>query len=562
MYKKDDLVTVKIIDMTSEGEGIGKADGFPFFIKDAIVGDEVKAKIIKAKKNYAYARLMEIITPSEDRINPPCPIARPCGGCQIQAMSYERQLRFKEQKVINNLVRIGGVDKDYLEKIFEPIIGMEKPWHYRNKAQYPVGRDKDGRIAIGFYAGRTHSVIPCDNCLIGPEHHEKILSAVKVWMEECGAWPFDEKTGKGLVRHVLIRDGFATGQTMVVLVVNCEIDKADVSNGRWKRLAELIFAEGMPAVTSLQLNENRDNTNVILGRKCKVLKGTETIEDVLMGLSFKISPLSFYQVNPVQTEKLYGTAIEFADLTGGEEVWDVCCGIGTITLAVAQEMKKKAAGECRVHGIEIVPAAIENAKENAVRNGISEAEFICAPAEEYMPANRNSIRADVIITDPPRKGMDERSLEVMVSMAPEKIVYVSCDSATLARDVKYLTAHGYELKKVRPCDMFPHSVHVETVVLLTHQRKPDDYLKIHVDLDELDLTKSESKATYEEIRNYVKDKHNMRVTNLYIAQVKRDMGIIERINYNVGDGKAKVPQCPKDKYEAIVDALKHFQMIA
>lgn len=461
-YSKDDLVVVEIIDMSSEGEGIGKADGFPFFIKDSIIGDIVKAKVVKVKKNYAYARLVEIIEPSKQRCEARCDVARQCGGCQIQAMSYDNQLRFKENKVKNNLMRLGGISKEELEKVIEPIAGMENPWNYRNKAQYPVSVNKEGKIIAGFYAGRTHSVIESKECVIGPTWHKTIIKTITSWMENSRITPYDEKTKEGQVRHILIRDAFTTKETMVVLVMNVDIERFAVGSKK-KELDKLI--ESLSSIKginikSIQLNENRENTNVILGRKCKLVFGEPTIKDVLLGNEFNISPLSFYQVNPIQTEKLYGFAKEFAELDGTQEVWDICCGIGTITLCVSDKAKE-------VHGIEIVPQAIEDAKINAVNNGIENVDFICAAAEEYMPEHKNDISADVIITDPPRKGMDESALDVMVLMNPKRIVYVSCDSATLARDIKYLIGKGYNLKRVKPVDMFPHSVHVETVVLLS-----------------------------------------------------------------------------------------------
>ena len=468
-YKKEDLITLKIESMGTEGEGIGKIDGFPFFIKDAVTGDTVTAKVMKVKKNYAFARLMEVLVPSPYRVTPSCPSARACGGCQIQQVSYEEQLRFKSHKVFHNLHRIGGVPKETLEEIFEPIIGMENPWRYRNKAQYPVGYDKEGRIIAGFYAGRTHSIILCGDCLLGPQHHRQILDAVIAWMEQYHILPYDEKSGQGFVRHILIREGFATGEIMVCLVLNREFEILSESDKecRHKELLQgqtaLISALcKISGVCSIVLNSNTSRTNVILGTKCRTIYGKDFIEDVLLNLRFRISPLAFYQVNPVQTAKLYQTALDFADLTGNEEVWDICCGIGTITLFLAQK-----AGF--VHGLEIVPEAIEDAKINADMNHISNVEFIAAPAEEYMPKHRDSIKADVIVVDPPRKGMDERSLEVMTQMSPSKIVYVSCDSATLARDVKYLCEKGYELSRVRAVDMFPMTGHVETVCLLSHK---------------------------------------------------------------------------------------------
>lgn len=552
-YKKDDIVTLLIESMGTEGEGIGKIDGFPFFIKDTVTGDTVTAKVMKVKKNYAFAKLMEIISPSPYRVMPRCPSAKACGGCQIQHVSYEEQLRFKSDKIFNNLNRIGGIPREKLEKVFEPLIGMEDPWRYRNKAQYPIGVDRQGHIIAGFYAGRTHSVIPCDDCMLGPAHHRKILDTVIKWMEKYHIAPYDEEQGQGFIRHILIREGFATGEIMVCLVLNADWEDGcrDIFAGQQELIRSLTRLNG---VCSIILNSNCNRTNVILGTKCFTIYGKDYIEDILGSLRFRISPLAFYQVNPVQTEKLYRTVLEFADLGGGEDVWDICCGIGTITLFLA----KRAAF---VHGLEIVPEAIKDAQVNAKLNHISNVEFIAAAAEEYMPAHCESITADVIVVDPPRKGMDAKSLEVMVRMAPSRIVYVSCDSATLARDVKYLRENGYEVKRVRGVDMFPMTGHVETVVQLS-QRKPDDVIEVDLDISELDLTASEAKATYEEIKQYVLEQSGLLVSNLYIAQVKHKCGLDMRLNYNMPKSEnAKQPKCPADKEAAIMDALKHFKMI-
>lgn len=450
-FKKDQEITVTITDMGSDGEGIGKTDGFPLFIKDAVIGDVVRVKIMKAKKGYAFARLLEILTPSVKRTEPRCAMHRQCGGCQIQALDYKEQLAYKENKVRNNLQRIGGIDEALLQDIMEPIIGMEEPYGYRNKAQYPVGTDRDGQLVAGFYAGRTHAIIPCTDCSLGPVESEQILSKVLAYMKKNNVRAYDEATERGLVRHVLVRKGFATGELMVCLVINGK------QIPHPEELAESL--NEIPGMTSIMLNSNTEKTNVILGTRCILIDGRDYITDVLMGLTFRISPLAFYQVNPLQTRKLYETALEYAGLTGSEEVWDICCGIGTITLAMA-------AKAARVHGLEIVPEAIADAMENARINHIENAEFITAPAEEYMPAHKDEIQADVIVVDPPRKGMDPAALEAMVTVSPKRIVYVSCDSATLARDLKYLLANGYALQHVQTVDMFPHTVHVETVCCL------------------------------------------------------------------------------------------------
>lgn len=464
MYQKNQLLDVKITDMTNEGEGVGKADGFTFFIKDTVIGDECTIRVIKVKKNYGYGRLEKLIKPSDDRITPLCPVARQCGGCQIQAMSYESQLRFKENKVKNNLVRLGGFDAKYIDQIMEPIIGMGEGqartvnnecylgFGYRNKAQFPFGIDREGNTVCGFYAGRTHSIIPNTDCALGVSENKDILEIILRWMKAYGVKPYDEQKHTGVIRHVLIRKGYYSGEIMVCLVINADYLKHS------KELVEAL--KEVKGMKSISLSPNKNDTNVIMGNTYEVIWGEPTITDKLLGLEYRISPLSFYQVNPVQVEHLYGTAIEYAGLTGNEEVWDLCCGIGTITLSMASKAKK-------VHGIEIVPQAIEDAISNAKTNGIDNAEFICAPAEEYLPAHASKIHADVIVMDPPRKGMDEAALRVVVDTAPSRIVYVSCDSATLARDLKFLCEHGYELKRVRATDMFGQTVHCETIALLS-----------------------------------------------------------------------------------------------
>ena len=458
MQKNDELI-LKIEDMGVDGAGIGKADGMTFFVKDAVIGDVVRAKVMKLKKTYGYARLMELLEASPDRVEPKCPYYRQCGGCQIQALSYEKQLEFKERKVRNNLERIGG----FSEIPMEPIVGMEEPYHYRNKAQFPVGTDKDGHIGTGFYAGRTHTIIPNRDCALGLPVNREILDLVIDFMEKYHVSAYDEKTGKGLVRHVLIRCGFTSKEKMVCLIINGK------SLPHSEKLVEAL--REIDGMTSISINCNTGRTNVILGRKTVVLWGQEYITDQIGEISYEISPVSFYQVNPVQTEKLYGLALEYADLHGEENVWDLYCGIGTISLFLAQKAKQ-------VYGVEIIPQAIENAKRNAVKNGIENAEFFVGKSEEVLPefyekeaAAGRKAHADVIVVDPPRKGCDEKLLETIVKMAPDRVVYVSCDSATLARDLKILCENGYELKRVRAVDQFCHTVHTESVCLMERKDK-------------------------------------------------------------------------------------------
>lgn len=553
--KKNEIVEITIEDIGVNGEGIGKIDGYALFVKDAVIGDRIEAKITKAKKNYAYARLMKILEPSVDRVMPKCPVARQCGGCQIQELSYEKQLEFKEKKVRSNLERIGGFSPEFLNRVMEPICGMDEPFYYRNKAQFPFGTDKEGNIVTGFYAGRTHQIIPNTECALGLKQNKQILELIVEFMNTYHVTAYNEETGEGLLRHALIRYGFKTGEIMVCLVVNG--DKIPHSEKLVDKLSEI------PGMTSITLNVNKERTNVILGREIKVLWGQRYITDYIGNVKYQISPLSFYQVNPVQTEKLYGLALDYADLKGEETVWDLYCGIGTISLFLAQKAKQ-------VYGVEIIPQAIEDAKNNAKINGIENAEFFVGKSEEVLPAYYadyeneygEKAHADVIVVDPPRKGCEESLLRTMVDMEPERIVYVSCDSATLARDLKVLCENGYEIQKVRAVDQFPMTVHVETVVKLV-RKIPDAYIDITVDMDELDLTASEAKATYQKIKDYIEEKYDVKVSSLYIAQVKQKYGIIERKNYNTAKSEnVRHPQCPPEKEKLIEEALRHFKMIS
>ena len=556
-YRKNDIVTLKIEDCGIDGEGIGKADGFTVFVKDAVIGDTVRAKIMKAKKNYGYGRLEEIITPSPDRVEPKCQFARQCGGCQLQALSYEKQLEFKTSKVRGHLERIGGFTDIPMEKI----LGMDQPFHYRNKAQFPVGKSKDGRIITGFYAGRTHSIIENRDCALGVTRNKEVLDRVIAHMEKFHIQPYDENTGKGLVRHVLIRYGFFTDEMMVCLIINGE--KLPGEEALVKSLRQI------PEAVSVMVNVNKKRNNVILGEKVRLLWGQPYITDKIGEISYQISPLSFFQVNPYQTGRLYGKALEYAQLSGNETVWDLYCGIGTISLFLAQKAKM-------VRGVEIIPAAIENAKENARLNGFDNTEFFVGKAEEVLPEQfaRTGERADVIVVDPPRKGCDETLLSTIIKMQPDRVVYVSCDSATLARDLKYLCERGYELKKVCPVDMFPNTVSVETVVLLSH-KKPDGHINVKVEFGEgegkvpldniakrAEEYKPKERVTYKMIKEYIEAKYGFKVHTAYIAEVKRDLGLPM---YDAPNAVEELKQPRKhptaEKVEAIKDALKYFEVI-
>ncbi len=502
--KKNDELELEIEDLSSTGEGIGKVEGYTLFIKDALIGDKVRVKVMKTKKNYGFARLMEIIEPSKWRIIPKCSVARQCGGCQLQHCSYEKQLQWKEKKVMDCIMRIGG----FTDIKSEGIIGMEYPYYYRNKAQFPVGYNKEKELIAGFYAGRTHSIISHSDCAIQNPCNKIIVETILEFMKEYDITAYDEITHKGIVRHIVTRVGYTTGEVMVTLVINGT--KMPYSDKLIQKLlacnlsSENQNISAKLEITSICINKNTEKTNVILGDEIEVLYGKNYIEDYIGDIKYRISPLSFYQVNPVQTQKLYKTALEFADLKGGEIVWDLYCGIGTISLFLAQKAEK-------VCGVEIVPQAIEDAKVNAALNEMDNVEFFCGAAEEVVPQkyaeSHGKLRADVVTLDPPRKGCDEKLLDTVVEMQPEKIVYVSCDPATLARDLRYLCDRGYELKRVKACDMFGQSFHVETVVQLVNIGvKPDYTVRLEVDVDEFYKTVGEDKRNYLDSEEYKKIK--------------------------------------------------------
>jgi 23S rRNA (uracil1939-C5)-methyltransferase len=442
-----------IIGIGHEGEGVGRVNGFTLFIQGALPGEKVRAKVMKLKKQFGYAKLLEVLESSADRVEPPCPVYKQCGGCQLQHLSYEAQLVWKRQSVVDSLERIGKLNMDGIT--VHPTLGMSDPWRYRNKAQVPLGNSEGGLIA-GFYATGSHRIIDMNECLIQHDDTNQIVQEVRRIAGSLGITAYDEERDTGLLRHVVVRVGFATGEIMVVLVLNG--DKLPHE----KQLVEGILAV-VPGVASVCLNVNREKTNVIFGRKTKVLWGAEVIYDSIGDVKFAISARSFYQVNPVQTEVLYGKALAYAELTGVETVIDAYCGIGTISLFLAQQARK-------VYGVEIVPEAIEDARKNAELNGISNVEFVVGAAEEVMPKwQEQGVRGDVVVVDPPRKGCDQALLDAIIAMQPERVVYVSCNPATLARDLRVLEDGGYRTVEVQPVDMFPHTVHVECCVSLVRK---------------------------------------------------------------------------------------------
>ena len=488
---KNEIVEVSIEDIGNDGEGIGRSEGYTLFVKGAVVGDRIRARILKMKKTYGYAKIEEMLEPSADRVAPVCPVAGRCGGCQLQQLSYEKQLEYKTRKVKNCLQRIGGISEERLPAVMEPIIGMEEPYHYRNKAQYPVGLGQDGRPTIGFYAGHSHTIIPQLSCALQDPVNEVILRVISGFLTKHRVPPYREEQQDGVVRHILTRVGAATGQVMVCFVLNASPKELSWwTTGKEMRQLVQCLQEEVAAyqggsgrsyvLQSVCLNLNTEHTNVILGKKIIPVYGETFLTDRIGEISYRISPLSFYQVNPQQTERLYRKALEYAQLSGQETVWDLYCGIGTISLFLARAAKQ-------VYGVEIIPQAVEDARQNASCNGITDAVFFAGAAEEVMPQkyaeSEGRMRADVVCLDPPRKGCETGLLDTVIRMEPTRIVYVSCDPATLARDVHYLEARGYRLERVCPVDQFGQTGHVETVVLLSH-KKPDGHINVKVEFGE------------------------------------------------------------------------------
>ena len=530
--------TVTIEGYGEGGMGVARIDGRVVFVHGALRGEKCRVLILKTLKSVAFAKVLEVIEPSSERITPDCPYFPRCGGCTYRHIRYEEELRLKKQRVQDNLSRIGGSDVTV-----EEILGARDTLRYRNKAQYPVS--KDG--AVGFYRARTHEVIECEHCLLVKPVADAAAEALREYMQSCRVAGYDEKTGRGLVRHLYVRSN-AAGESLVCVLVNGDkLPKED-------RLVTLL-RDACPKCTGIVLGTNTKKGNVILGDRYRTLWGSDRLEDTLCGKTFRLSVPSFYQVNRVQAERLYAKAIEFAGLTGQETVLDFYCGAGTITLALSDHAKK-------VLGAEIVPEAIDDARENAARNGVKNAEFFCGDASDVAKKlARENLRPDVITVDPPRKGLAADVVESIAEMQPGRVVYVSCDSATMARDVKRLADLGYTAQRACAVDMFPRADHVETICLLS-KLNAKQHIEINLDMDELDLTDAEKKATYQEIKDYVLEHSGLKVSSLYIAQVKQKCGIIERENYNKPKSEdAKQPQCPPDKEKAIKEALTHFGMI-
>jgi len=541
MLIKNQIYETTVTDYTAEGQGVAHVEGCAVFIPNAIAGEKIRVRIEKAQKTWAAGKIVEILEKSPHRVNRECPVAKLCGGCDFWHMDYAEESRLKAERVKNCLNRIGGAN---LAEV--PILAAPTCYGYRNKAQYPVTAKK-GKAYAGFFRAGTHDVVENKRCLILPEETDRVKDAVMDYVNQYRVSVYDEAAHKGLLRHIYVRRGVVSGQVLVCLVINGE--KLPKVEELLKRLQKI------PGFTTLVLSANTKKGNAVLGDKFITLYGPGYIEDTLCGLNFRLSPRSFYQVNHHQAQRLYQAAIEQAQITKEDLVLDLYCGVGTITLAMAG-----AAG--KVIGVEVIPQAVEDARDNAVRNGIENAEFFCGDAgAAALELEKNGIIPDVVVVDPPRKGLNADTIEALHRMAPRRIVYVSCDPATLARDVALLKERGYELKNAMAADLFPRCSHVESVVTLS-RKTPDDVIEIDLELDELDITAAESKATYPEIKEYVLKHHGLKVSSLYIAQVKRKCGLDVGENHNLpSPGGRPQPQVPPEKEEAIRDALKYFSML-
>lgn len=536
--KNGQIHTALVEGYSSEGYGVVRLDGAVVFVPQAVRGETIDLRIARVMKTHALGEIVRVHAPSPERAAPDCPCYGRCGGCDFRHLSYTEELWAKRQRVQDALTRLGGSDVKV-----EEILGAKNPDHYRNKCQYPVGP----RGEIGFFRARTHQVVPVERCLLQPEACDRTAHAVGSWMKRYQIPAYDETLGRGLIRHVYVRTN-RQGESLCCVVANGR------KVPREAELAALVLAAA-PKTLGVVLNVNTKQGNVILGNQYRIIWGQDFLMDTLCGLEFRLSIPSFYQVNREQAEALYGKALEFAALKGSETALDLYCGAGTITLCLAGRAR-------RVIGAEIVPEAIRDAKENAERNGVKNVEFFCGDAAETAAMlESQGLRPDVITVDPPRKGLAPEVIASAAAMGPERIVYVSCDPGTLGRDVKRFAEHGYRAVRAAAVDMFPGTRHVETVLLLS-QQKPDDHIVVDLDLDELDATSAELKATYDKIKAYVLEKHGLKVSSLYISQVKQKCGLEVEENYNLPKTEGqRVPQCPAAKEEAILDALRHFKMI-
>ena len=546
--QKNQILTLRIERLSSDGSGVAhSADGEAVFVPGTAPGDEARVRIVKDCGRYAFGILDELLTPSPDRIPVDCPVAGPCGGCSLRHLDYAAELRAKQESVLDAFRRIGGLEVPVLDILPSPEVDR-----YRNKVQFPVGVDKNGVPCIGFYAGRTHRIVPCPDCKLQPGVLNKIGNALCAFFAQQGIRPYDEQSGKGLVRHIFLRRGAHSGQIMVCLVC---------TRAKLPHAEQLCTAlrEQFPAISTILLNVNAKNTNVILGGENHILYGPGYIEDTLCGVPVRLGPLSFYQVNTLAAERLYGVAAQYAQLTSDDALLDLYCGMGTIGLSMAERCRE-------LIGVEIVPEAIESAKANAARMGetvAAKSRFFCADAgQAATQLAAEGLHPDIVMLDPPRKGCDEATLSAVVRMAPRRVVYVSCNPATAARDAAWLEKNGYHAEKVQPVDLFPRTKHVETVVLLSKGEVDSKKIRVEFSLEDMDMSEFQDGATYTQIKDYVLEHSGLKVSNLYISQIKRKCGIEVGKNYNLPKSEdSRQPMCPPEKEKAIREAFKYFGMI-
>ena len=546
--QKNQILTLRIERLSSDGSGVAhSAAGETVFVPGTAPGDEARVRIVKDCGRYAFGILDELLTPSSDRVPVDCPVAGPCGGCSLRHLDYAAELRAKQESVLDAFRRIGGLEVPVLDILPSPEVDR-----YRNKVQFPVGVDKNGAPCIGFYAGRTHRIVPCPDCKLQPGVLNEIGNALCAFFAQQGIRPYDEQSGKGLVRHIFLRRGAHSGQIMVCLVCT----RAKLPHA--EQLCA-VLREQFPAISTILLNINAKNTNVILGSENHILYGPGYIEDTLCGVPVRLGPLSFYQVNTLAAERLYGVAAQYAQLTPDDTLLDLYCGMGTIGLSMADQ--------CRgLIGVEIVPEAIESAKANAARMGeavAAKSRFFCADAgQAATQLAAEGLHPDIVMLDPPRKGCDEATLSAVVRMAPRRVVYVSCNPATAARDAAWLEQNGYHAEKVQPVDLFPRTKHVECVIALSKGEIDSKKVRVEFSLEGMDTSGLQKGATYPEIKARVLEQAGLKVSSLYISQVKQKCGLEVRENHHKAKSEnTKQPQCPKEKEDAIVEALKHFQMI-
>ena len=546
--QKNQILTLRIERLSSDGSGVAhSADGEAVFVPGTAPGDEARVRIVKDCGRYAFGILDELLTPSPDRVPVDCPVAGPCGGCSLRHLDYAAELRAKQESVLDAFRRIGGLEVPVLDILPSPEVDR-----YRNKVQFPVGVDKNGAPCIGFYAGRTHRIVPCPDCKLQPGVLNEIGNALCAFFAQQGIRPYDEQSGKGLVRHIFLRRGAHSGQIMVCLVC---------TRAKLPHAEQLCTAlrEQFPAISTILLNVNAKNTNVILGSENHILYGPGYIEDTLCGVPVRLGPLSFYQVNTLAAERLYGVAAQYAQLTPDDALLDLYCGMGTIGLSMAEQCRE-------LIGVEIVPEAIESAKANAARMGeavAAKSRFFCADAgQAATQLAAEGLHPDIVMLDPPRKGCDEATLSAVVRMAPRRVVYVSCNPATAARDAAWLEQNGYHAEKVQPVDLFPRTKHCECVIALSKGEIDSKKVRVEFSLEGMDTSGLQKGATYPEIKARVLEQTGLKVSSLYISQVKQKCGLEVRENHHKAKSEnTKQPQCPKEKEDAIVEALKHFQMI-